>query len=151
MSGSGTADSVVTEPNGKPFVWQLRVYWEDTDGGGVVYHSQYLNFFERARSEWLRARGVNQSQLAEQDKVVFAIGHMSVDWRRPARLDDLLDISVFAVEAGASRLTFRQEMHRAADRQLLATARVVAACLDADSFKPRKMPDWIRTEINHVK
>ena len=85
--------NVVTEPNPNSFVWQVRVYWEDTDAGGVVYHSNYLSFFERARTEWLRARGVHQARLAEDEGVLFAIRHMAVDWHQPARLDDLLDIS----------------------------------------------------------
>ena len=141
----------MTEPNRNAFVWQIRVYWEDTDGGGVVYHSQYLNFFERARTEWLRARGVHQAALKQEEGLVFAIGHMSVDWRRPATLDDLLDVSVHTVEAGGSRVRFRQDMHRHGDGVLLASASVTAACLDASTFKPKKMPDWIRTEINNVE
>ena len=76
-----------------PFVWRVRVYWEDTDAGGVVYHSQYLNFFERARTEWLRAKGVHQAKIAEQENVLFAIRHMDIDFVNAARLDDELDIS----------------------------------------------------------
>lgn len=139
------------EPNGHAWVWQVRVYWEDTDAGGVVYHSQYLNFFERARTEWLRARGIHQAQLAAEHGVVFAIRRMTVDWRRPARLDDLLEVSVHAVRAGRSRLEFRQEMVRHADGAPLASAEVTAACLDAQSFKPITMPEAIRSEINHVE
>lgn len=138
----------MSEPIDPPWVWQVRVYWEDTDGGGVVYHSQYLNFFERARTEWLRARGVHQGALAEQAGIVFAIRHMEIDWRRPAKLDDLLDISVDSVDMGRSRLTFGQRMVRHADGLLLATASVTAACLDAKAFKPTKIPDTIRSEIN---
>lgn len=138
----------VTEPNPHPFVWQLRVYWEDTDGGGVVYHSRYLNFLERARTEWLRARGVDQSALAAKEGVVFAIRRMEVDWIAPARLDDVLDISVHSVRASAARLAFTQEMHRASDGREIARAGVTAVCLDAVRFRPRKMPEWIRSEIN---
>ena len=142
----------VTEPIRNPFVWQVRVYWEDTDAGGVVYHSQYLNFFERARTEWLRSRGVHQSRLAGDDNVVFAITRMEVDWRLPARLDDELDVSVHSVKAGASRVTFHQDMVRRADGSLLSSAVVQAVSLDAEKFKPVRMPDWIRSEINqHVE
>lgn len=141
----------VTEPNQRPWVWQVRVYWEDTDGGGVVYHSQYLNFFERARTEWLRAKGVHQARLKEELGVVFAIRRMSVDWRRPARLDDLLDVTVHSVTAGGTRLDFAQDMFRSPDGELLASATVTAACLDATTFKPIKMPERIRSEINHVE
>lgn len=139
------------EPKAGQFVWQVRVYWEDTDAGGVVYHSNYLSFFERARTEWLRSRGVHQARLAEEEGVLFAIRHMDIDWIGPARLDDLLDISVHSVEAGGARMSFRQEMHRAADGAPLATAGVSAVCLDAQRFKPTRMPDWIRSEINNVK
>ncbi|WP_224784675.1 tol-pal system-associated acyl-CoA thioesterase [Marinihelvus fidelis] len=138
----------MNEPKPVPFVWQVRVYWEDTDGGGVVYHSNYLKFFERARTEWLRARGVHQSALEVTENLVFAIRHMAVDWIAPARLDDLLDISVHSVNASAARLTFTQAMHRAADGVELARAEVTAVSLDAKRFKPKKMPEWIRTEIN---
>ena len=140
----------VTEPIRDSFVWQVRVYWEDTDAGGVVYHSQYLNFFERARTEWLRSRGVHQAKLADEAGIVFAIRHMEIDWLGPARLDDVLDVSVFDVDAGRSRLTFRQNMTRSADGQRLASAVVTAACLDAESFKPTRMPDWIRTETHNA-
>ena len=74
-----------------PFVWKVRVYWEDTDAGGVVYHSQYLNFFERARTEWLRAKGVHQAKIAKEDNVLFAIRHMDINFVQAARLDDELD------------------------------------------------------------
>ncbi len=142
---------VVNEPKPGAYVWQIRVYWEDTDGGGVVYHSQYLNFFERARTEWLRSRGIHQARLAEAEGVVFAIRRMTLDWRLPARLDDLLDVTVHSVRAGASRLEFAQEMYRNADGELLASATVTAACLDARTFKPIKMPDSVRSEIEHVE
>ncbi|MEJ2533927.1 MAG: tol-pal system-associated acyl-CoA thioesterase [Gammaproteobacteria bacterium] len=134
-----------------PFVWQVRVYWENTDAGGVVYHSQYLNFFERARSEWLRVRGVRQAELAEREGLLFAIRHMEIDWLGPARLDDVLDVTVEQVDGGGARLRFRQEMRRAGDGALLATAMVTAVCLRADTFKPRKMPGWIRSEIEDVE
>ena len=116
----------------------------------MVYHSQYLNFFERARTEWLRSRGVHQAKLADEAGILFAIRHMEIDWLGPARLDDVLDVSVFGVDAGRSRLTFRQDMTRSADGARLASAMVTAACLDAESFKPTRMPDWIRTETKNA-
>ena len=129
------------------FVWQVRVYWEDTDGGGVVYHSKYLNFFERARSEWLRALGVHQAELARDHGVVFAITRMDVHFQDAARLDDLLDITVEPVSAGGVRMRFRQVMTRAGDGAAIATADVTAASLDKERFKPIRMPAWIRAEI----
>ena len=129
------------------FVLQQRVYWDNTDGGGVVYHAQYLNLFERARTEWLRSRGIVQSALQRSEGLVFAIRRMEIDWLAPARLDDLLDISVQAVNAGAARLDFRQDMRRHDDGRLLAEAAVTAVCLDVATFKPKKMPEHIRAEL----
>ena len=137
----------VTEPTGQTFVWQMRVYWEDTDGGGVVYYARYLNFFERARSEWLRSLGVGQAQLAEEHDIVFAVRHVAVDYLQPARLDDALLVSARPVRVGASRVSFEQDMRRAGDDELLATARVDAACLGAGSFKACRIPGWVKDRI----
>ena len=135
----------------QPFVWQLRVYWEDTDAGGVVYHSRYLNFFERARTEWLRSLGVHQAALAAEEGIVFIIRRMEIDFLRAARMDDELDVSVHSVKTGGSRLGFGQEMVRKSDGEVLARAVVTAACLEAESFKPRRLPWWIRAEINNAE
>jgi acyl-CoA thioester hydrolase len=134
-----------------PFVWKVRVYWEDTDAGGVVYHSRYLNFFERARTEWLREKGVHQAKLAEEDNALFAIRHMDIDFIQAARLDDELDVTVHTVDARGVRMTFSQDMKRCSDQQLVATAKLTAVCLRADNFKPTRMPKWIRAEINNAK
>jgi acyl-CoA thioester hydrolase len=133
------------------FVWQVRVYWEDTDAGGVVYHSRYLNFFERARTEWLRELGVQQAKLAEEDNKLFAITHMDIHFRQAARLDDLLDLTVESVDAGAARLDFKQVMTRVSDGAVVAEAQVTAACLDAAGFRPTRMPAWIRAEIKNAE
>jgi acyl-CoA thioester hydrolase len=133
------------------FVWQLRVYWEDTDAGGVVYHSRYLNFFERARTEWLRELGVNQAELVRDENRLFAITHMDIRFRQAARLDDVLDLTVESVDAGASRLVFRQVMTRVGDGAVIVEADVTAACLDAAGFQPTRMPAWIRAEIKNAK
>ncbi len=133
-----------------PFVWKVRVYWEDTDAGGVVYHSRYLNFFERARTEWLRSRGVHQAKLASEFNVLFAIRHMDIDFNQAARLDDELDVTVHSVRTGGVRMTFVQDMYRCTDRQLVATAKLTAVCLTADNFKPTRMPKWIR-ELDNAK
>jgi acyl-CoA thioester hydrolase len=130
-----------------PFVWKIRVYWEDTDAGGVVYHSQYLNFFERARTEWLRSIGVHQAKMAEKDNTIFVIRKMNIDFVKAARLDDELETTVHSVEAPGARMVFKQDITRCSDKQLIATADVIAVCLKADSFKPTRMPKWIRAEI----
>ncbi|MDX1460854.1 MAG: tol-pal system-associated acyl-CoA thioesterase [Xanthomonadales bacterium] len=129
------------------FVWQVRVYWEDTDAGGVVYHARYLHFFERARTEWLRSRGVIQSRLSGEQGLVFAIRHMDIDFFKPARMDDALDVTVQSVEAGATRLRFEQDMTRQADGKLLSSARVTAACLDAVRFKPARIPSGLLEQV----
>lgn len=124
----------------KNFSWPIRVYWEDTDAGGVVYHAGYLCFFERARTEWLRAQGIEQEPLRANNDVVFVICDVSMKFRRPARLDDLLDISVEVVEWRTASMVFQQQVTRHADGVLLAEARIRVACLQASNFRPRPIP-----------
>jgi len=137
----------IAEPKSRPFVFVVRVYWEDTDGGGVVYHARYLNFFERARTEWLRALGVDQSRLAAEHGLVFAVRRMNIEFARAARLDDELAVSARPVHVGASLVRFEQEMRRLGDGQLLASATVEAACLSAADFRALRMPGWMRERI----
>ena len=126
------------------FTWQARVYWEDTDAGGVVYYANYLRFLERARSEWLRARGVSQRVYAADPGIVFAVVALEVQYRRPARLDDLLIISAEPLAEGGARFAFRQHIWRErCDEDLLASASVRIACLDASTMKPRRLPQVI--------
>ncbi len=135
----------------QPFVWKVRVYWEDTDAGGVVYHARYLHFFERARTEWLRNMGVHQAEMAKQENTIFAIRSMHINFVLAARLDDELEATVHSVQAPGARMVLKQDMIRCSDRQLVATADVTAVCLKADSFKATRMPAWIRAEINNAK
>ena len=135
----------------KTFVWKVRVYWEDTDAGGVVYHARYLNFFERARTEWLRSMGVHQAEMAEQENTIFVITNMNIAFAQAARLDDELDTTVHSVQMPGAKMVFKQDMTRCSDQQLVASADVTAVCLKADSFKPTRMPKWIRAEINNAK
>lgn len=141
----------MNEPIRSPFVWPIRVYYEDTDAGAVVYHSRYLNMFERARTEWLRAHGIGQAALAREHGLLFAIRRVELEFIRPARLDDLLDVSVEMAAMGAARMEIRQRMTRHGDGALLATADVTAACLTADRFQPTRVPAWIRAEINNAE
>jgi acyl-CoA thioester hydrolase len=123
------------------FVWQARVYWEDTDAGGVVYYANYLRYLERARSEWLRGRGVSQRALAQDPGIVFAVIALQLQYLRPARLDDLLAISCEPGAAAGARLAFRQRIWRdGAEGELLLEAGVRIACLDAVRLKPRRLP-----------
>lgn len=131
------------------FVWPLRVYWEDTDGGGVVYHARYLHFFERARSEWLRSLGYSQLQLQQQHDLVFAIRNMNIDFVRPARMDDALQVTAALLAVGRASLRFQQHIHRHPD-ELIASATVYAACLQASNFKPRRIPHDMLQHIGSV-
>ena len=124
------------------FSWGARVYWEDTDGGGVVYYANYLKFMERARTEWLRSMGHSQAELAEQFGFVFAVVEVKVNYRRPARLDDELTISCLPVPEGRASIRFKQVIRKGADT--LADGEVRVACVDAKTFRPRALPDFIK-------
>ena len=132
-----------------PFVWQARVYWEDTDAGGIVYYANYLRFLERARSEWLRAHGVSQLALARDPGVVFSVVALEAQYRRPARLDDMLSISCEPQWQGGASLMFAQRIWRdPAAQDLLVSASVRVACLDAATLKPRRLPPVIVRELS---
>mgnify|MGYP003394875386 CR=1 FL=1 len=120
------------------FTWPVRVYYEDTDLGGVVYYANYLRYLERARTEWLRAAGFEQSALAAVHKVVFIVRAIALDYLKPARFDDELAVSVEPREIGASRIALRQVVRRGA--QELVTAQVEIACVNTASFKPVRIP-----------
>lgn len=120
------------------FEWPVRVYWEDTDGGGIVYHSNYLTFMERARSEWLRALGIDQRALQATERVQFAVVEMDVKWLRAARYDDLLTVTAEVAEKGGATLTFLQQVLRGDEALVRATVRVAA--VDADTMKPKRLP-----------
>ncbi|HEY0178438.1 MAG TPA: tol-pal system-associated acyl-CoA thioesterase [Dokdonella sp.] len=129
------------------FAWPVRVYWEDTDAGGVVYHARYLHFLERARSEWLRAAGVGQQRLRDEFGVVFVVHRMQIDFAAPARLDDLLSATVLPLERRGASFVVRQQLLREPEPRPLVDARVRIACLDAASFRPRPIPDHLLREI----
>jgi acyl-CoA thioester hydrolase len=130
------------------FTWEARVYWEDTDAGGVVYYANYLRFLERARTEWLRARGWSQALLQAESGLVFTVVSLSAHFRRAAKLDDLLCIScVPSIDGGAS-LLFTQTIRRnTPDGELLLEAEVRVACVTADGFEPRRLPPELRKEL----
>lgn len=127
-----------------PFSHRVRVYWEDTDGGGVVYHAQYVAFLERARTEWLRALGVEQARLKAEEDRIFAIRGMQIDFRAPAQLDDELDVRVESVRVGGASLQFVQSIRRCADGVVLVTAEVKAASLSASAFRPVALSDALK-------
>lgn len=126
-----------------------RVYWEDTDAGGVVYHARYLQFLERARSDWLASLGISQTELRRTHGLVFAVTRMEIDFRKPARLEDELAVSVRVQAVGRARIDFTQEIRRGDD--LLIEAAVRAACLDAERFAPARMPAGVQEKLRgHV-
>jgi acyl-CoA thioester hydrolase len=134
------------------FTWRARVYWEDTDGGGVVYYANYLKFMERARTEWLRSRGHSQHEIAHTLGVVFAVAEAHVFYRKPARLDDELLISCVPVPEGKVSIRFKQTITRietGRPNTLLAEGEVRVACVDAKSFRPRALPDFIQPEVTN--
>jgi acyl-CoA thioester hydrolase len=120
------------------FSWPTRVYWEDTDAGGVVYHAQYLAFLERAHTEWMRAQGHGQDRLRTELDLVFAVRSMRIDFRLPARLDDALQVTVALRECRRASLVIAQSIHRG--DTLLLEAEVRVAALSAGSFRPRPIP-----------
>ena len=123
----------------------IRVYYEDTDTGGVVYHSNYLNFMERARTEWLRSFGFEQDELRRRDGVIFAVSAVNIAFRKPARFNELLAVTVEVVRRGAASLTLAQEVRRA--DEVLASAEVRIACIDAERFAPVAIPAAVAARI----
>jgi acyl-CoA thioester hydrolase len=129
-----------------PFVWPVRVYWEDTDAGGIVYYANYLKFMERARTEWLRAIGVDQVQLKDAHGLMFVVVDVEAHYRKPARYGDQLQVTCKVSETSRASITLDQEVLR--DAELLLDGRVRAACLDAQSYRPRPLPQLLWKQIN---
>jgi len=132
------------------FCWPARVYWEDTDGGGIVYYANYLRFLERARTEWLRALGHSQLQLARDRGIVFAVVSLSVDYRAAARLDDELQITCEPQSEGAASLRFAQRIYRAhaaCAPDLLLEANVRVACVDVRTMRPQRLPEFLADAV----
>jgi acyl-CoA thioester hydrolase len=123
----------------------VRVYWEDTDAGGVVFYANYLKFFERARTEWLRAKGVGQQQLREDTGAIFIVTDTAVRYLRPARLDDLLDVTVQVTHAGRASMALAQQAWRGTE--LLTEGTIRIACVDAGTFTPRRIPNSLQQSI----
>ena len=124
-----------------PFVHTLRVYWEDTDAGGVVFYANYLKYFERARTEWLRALGVQQQALRAATGAIFVVTDTQVGYRAPARLDDELQVSVELRHAGRAQLLIAQQARRG--DALLADGEIRIGCVDAGTFRPRRIPNEV--------
>jgi len=142
--------TVIDSGNISPaFSWPTRVYWEDTDAGGVVYHAQYLAFLERARSEWMRAQGYGQDALRLEHGLVFAVRAMTLDFLKPARLDDALLVGASLLECRRASAVFAQSVRRGDELLLGATVRVAA--LDAGGFRPRAIPPELYEQLKRLE
>jgi acyl-CoA thioester hydrolase len=127
------------------FVWPARIYYEDTDAGGVVYHTNYIKFMERARTEFLRSQGIELDVMEQAHRILFAIRALSVEYRKPAHLNDLLQVTVdFDVVRSAS-IAFRQTVLREGELLCEGTVRVASIC--ADSFRPKAIPDFMQAQL----
>lgn len=151
------------------FHWPVRIYYEDTDNGGVVYYANYLKFMERARTEWLRSLGLEQDKLIKDQGVIFAVRSVQVDYLRPARFNQLLTVSAEVIETGRASMTFKQEVVVDNDNktdsnttetitkgeegkvvlsgEILCRGLIKIACLDANTMKPHAIPESVRKEI----
>lgn len=125
------------------FTWPVRVYYEDTDSGGVVYYANYLKFMERARTEYLRHLGFEQDILIENENILFAVRSINVDYHKPARFNELLQVTAEVAEFKKASMLFKQSIIRAEDQQVLCDGMVRIASLQADSFKPCAIPEMI--------
>lgn len=127
------------------FHWTVRVYYEDTDAGGIVFYANYLKFFERARTEWLRALGIGQQELIERQGAMFVVKSADVDYRAPARLDDEITVVTSIEKLGRASVQFLQQAWRG--EQLLTTASVKVGCVDAATMRPRPLPDDVAAKM----
>ena len=127
------------------FNWSVRVYYEDTDAGGIVFYANYLKFFERARTEWLRALGVQQQNLLDTEQTAFVVKNVTLDYHAAARLDDELSILTSVEKLGRASVQFKQEAWRG--DVLLNTASVKVGCVDVSSMRPRPLPDDVAAKM----
>ena len=135
MKRAGAADFSAT----------MRIYWEDTDAAGIVFYANYLKFFERARTEWLRSLGFGQEQLRTDAGIAFVVSETRLRYRRPARLDDVIDVSVAVAHLGQASLEIAQEARRAGE--LLADGTIRIGCVELGTFRPCRIPNDIRLAL----
>ncbi len=131
-----------------PFVWPIRVYYEDTDAGGVVFHANYLNFLERARTEMLRAYGFEHNQLREQFNLLFVVRSLAIDYLMAAKFNDLLNVVSQITTIKQASLLFEQQIKR--DDLVCCSAQVSIACVDAVSFRPKAMPSDLKARFIRI-
>jgi acyl-CoA thioester hydrolase len=123
----------------------VRVYWEDTDAAGIVFYANYLKFFERARTEWLRSLGFDQERLRAETGIAFVVAETALRYRLPARLDDMLEVTVRVAHLGQASLSVVQQAWRGGD--LLAEGTIRVGCVELGTFRPRRVPDDILSKI----
>ncbi len=136
-----------SEPSINEFTLQVRVYYEDTDAGGVVYHSNYLNFMERARTEWLRHVGFEQHTLIEQNEIIFAVRKVNIDYHKPALFNELLNVKTRLADRRKASLVFEQIISNQSD-EIICKAMIKIACLNSTTMKPDPIPETILSELN---
>lgn len=129
-------------PQSVKFATKYRVYYEDTDSGGVVYYANYLKFFERCRTDFLRSKGINQKELANKESTLFVVRNCNIDYIRPAQLDDLITVTMDVKEVRAASIILNQTIY--ANQVILATLEVSIVSVDANDFKPKKIGENIR-------
>ena len=139
-------DQPAPPPTDTVFDWPVRIYYEDTDAGGVVYHANYISYMERARTEYLRDLGIEQDTLSREHGIIFAVRSVEVQYLAPARFNDLLRISVSRPVGRGASVSFFQTVRRG--DQTLVTGKVRVVSLDATSLRPRRLPAFLLTECS---
>lgn len=133
------------------FSWPVRVYYEDTDLSGVVYHANYLRFFERARTEWLRSLGFDQERLMQEQGIAFTVASLNIQYQQPARLDDELEVTVVVIRSGRASMQLEQQIHmKAKPEHILAALSCRVGCVGITDFRPAAMPAVIDKAIKGV-
>ena len=132
----------------KTFSLPIRIYFEDTDSGGVVYHSNYLKFMERARTEWLRSIGIDQRHLKQDHQIMFVVHRIDIQYKLPARFNDDLIVKSELKDIGSSKIEFRQMIYR--NDEMLIDANVDIACIDSEKFKPVRIPPTIKQTMESL-
>jgi len=140
----------VTETtSSQEFLLRVRVYYEDTDAAGIVFYANYLKFFERARTEWLRTLGFNQSELVGRTARVFVVHSLDMNYRKPARLDDLITIRSRITRVGRASMHFAQRAER--DGELLADGGIQVCCVDTAQLRPSELPGDILAKLKSIQ
>lgn len=148
MDAKRSQETHHSKPNTQHFSWPVRVYYEDTDSGGVVYYANYLRFLERARTEWLRALGFEQNELAVQHQIVFVVRSAAIEYLKPSLFNDRLQVTVELAKVSASQILIAQRVLREGEELVTAEVRVV--CVNAATFRPVRIPKAIIRRIGNI-